>query len=70
MQTRATYPIWIALASAILWGLWWIPIRAIEASGLIWHLGKCRDECRRTAASARLRFSFEVGRARRLCALF
>jgi len=38
VQTRATYPIWIALASAILWGLWWIPIRAIEASGLtgIW----------------------------------
>ena len=38
MLTRATYPIWIALASAILWGLWWIPIRAIETSGLsgIW----------------------------------
>lgn len=29
-----TRPIAIALASAIMWGLWWVPIRLLEAAGL------------------------------------
>ena len=33
MISTAKLPLWLAFGSALLWGLWWIPVRALEAVG-------------------------------------
>ncbi|MFY0693360.1 MAG: DMT family transporter [Paracoccaceae bacterium] len=34
MTRSAFFPIWLALGAALMWGLWWLPIRALEEIGL------------------------------------
>lgn len=34
MTHHPNLPLWLAFASALLWGLWWIPVRALETAGL------------------------------------
>ncbi|WP_069301360.1 DMT family transporter [Neptunicoccus sediminis] len=34
-MTRTSYlPVWLAFICALFWGLWWLPVRALESSGL------------------------------------
>ena len=34
MTNTPNLPLWLAFGSALLWGLWWIPVRALEGAGL------------------------------------
>lgn len=34
MTHNSNLPLWLAFGSALLWGLWWIPVRALEGAGL------------------------------------
>lgn len=34
-MTKSSYlPVWLAFVCALFWGLWWLPVRALESSGL------------------------------------
>ena len=34
MSPSSNLPLWLAFGSALLWGIWWMPVRALEAVGL------------------------------------
>lgn len=34
MTNNAQLPLWLAFGSALLWGIWWMPVRALENAGL------------------------------------